>query len=282
MRTLVATDLAKPGAPAFPWRTLRSALASTRGIGTGAPGASQATPAGYEFVEGDGIHPSSAPRVEVFDLPQSGRRQPRQHDPGPSHPSHRSLLTAIFPAGDRHLSPGLAGGLVIEIREGLGRVEVAGSAWDDAARPVLLAISQCWRFLQIDRELDDLDAWMHSHSDGRRTRPARGGEIEPRLRRLRTLVSDLVSSEGPLTDPRGYFETPREARLYRAIIARVGLRAWRDRIDERVEVAEAAIEALVEERRHRQLLLYEVGLEVLIFLALLLDLGVNFWYLTVE
>ncbi len=282
MRTLVATDLAKPGASSFPWRALRSALASTRGTGIGASAGALATPAGYEFAGTDGSSPLTAYRVDVIDLPQSRRRQPRQHDPGPRHPGHRSLPPAIFPAGDRHLPPGIAGGLVVEIREGHGRVEVAESAWGDASAPTLLAISQCWRFLQIDRELDDLDAWMQRHADGRRSRPARRGEIQARLLRLRTLVSDLVSSEGPLTDPRGYFETPREARLYRAIIARVGLRAWRDRIDERVEVAEAAIEALVEERRHRQLLFYEVGLEVFIFLALLLDLGVNLWYLTVE
>lgn len=281
MRTLIATDLTAPGASPFPWRALRSAVSPSRQAADPSLGP-WATPAGFEFADAADPTDAGSFRVELVDRPRSRKRAGTERPPLPRDPGQRALPAVILPPGARGLPPALADGLTLEVCRACGRVEVAEAAWPHATGPVLLAISQCWRLLQIERELDELDDWIRGHPDGPTRKPARRRDAVARMRRVRTLVSDLVSVEGPLTDPRGYFDSAVDARLYRAIAARIGFRAWRERLDERIEVAEAAIEALVEERRHRQLMVYEVGLELLILLALLLDLGLNLWLLTLE
>ena len=83
---------------------------------------------------------------------------------------------------------------------------------------------------------------------------------------------DLPCFEGPLIDPRGYFASFRAAKLFQALVKRLELDSWRALIDERIEIVEATLEALVEEQRHNDALTCEIGLEVLIFLALLADI----------
>jgi hypothetical protein len=66
-----------------------------------------------------------------------------------------------------------------------------------------------------------------------------------------------------------------QTRLYRRLARRLELAAWRTRLDERIEILEAALGALVDEQRHGQLLRWEIALESLILLALLADIGIH-------
>jgi len=88
-------------------------------------------------------------------------------------------------------------------------------------------------------------------------------------------VIDLPTFAGPLIDPCGYFSSRRSATIDRALVRRLELDGWWALIDERIEIVEATLEALVDEERHGVALACEVVLEVLILLALVADIAIN-------
>jgi hypothetical protein len=163
--------------------------------------------------------------------------------------------------------PGLKDGLSLEVGYGWARVGLDEVSWPRLSGPILLAVAQCWRFLEVERRLDDLSVWMIAG----RVRPRKA--LDDRMRDLRAPVLGLPCVEGPLVDPRGNFPTRRPALIDRTIARRLGLGPWRDRIGERVEIVEATLAALVEDRRHLDSVAWAIALEALILLALLADTG---------
>ena len=199
--------------------------------------------------------------------------------PGPGQRHFPKVYLSVAYVCMRNPAPAPHGGLGLAIGRDRAYVGVDPGAWSTVAEPVLLAVSLCWRFSAIAEELDQLVSWSRDACRGRGGSWLQGrlrrGELGARLRTLRSLVLDLPGFEGPLIDPRGYFASLRAGRLFQALVKRLELDSWRALIDERVEIVEATLEALLEEQRHHDVLTYEIGLEVLIFLALLVDITIN-------
>lgn len=265
MRTLGVIDLKETGPDTTGWRELRTAIMRSE---HSVPAGSLITPAGFGFFELPAGGSWSGRRVEV--LPRKelrGRSAPRSTLDTPSTGQRALPIITLRPDGDRARSSIPRGGLILQVEAGQARVEVDEQAWDLVSAPVLLATAQSWRLLALDRHLDELCIWARDASTRRGT--------VARLESFQRLLLDLPSIEGPLTDPRGYFATIHEARLYRRLARALGLPGWRSLIDERIEVVEAALSHLAEERRLRVSVTAALVLEVLILIVLLADLALN-------
>jgi hypothetical protein len=253
MRTLVATDLARAKTVDASWLQSRMGCQSVR-LGE------WVTSVGYAFAEraappeSDTLHVIIAAPDEKPSPPGCDRRACRQ-------------LTLETPEGQ----------IVIEVGRSRARVGIETSQWIASAGPILLAISVCWRFEEIERSLDELTTWTRSQLQGSERRPTgnRRRELDERFRALHALIVDLPCFEGSLDDPGGYFPSSAETRLYRRLARRLRLAAWRARLDERIEILESAVDGLVDTQRHRQLLRWEIALESLILLALVTDIGIH-------
>jgi hypothetical protein len=272
MRVLHAIDLARSSAYDPLWRTLRVASSTPRDPPAGLPPGGLATPGGFWFVEAAGRPVPDALRVDIVPPGAMRGRAADAAGSAPPDPGDRRLpLLIVPPRATRALVPELRDGLALEVRPRGARVGVADHAWPCVSGPVLLIISQCWRFLEIERRLDDLSARCRDGTVRRR------GGVGKGLRAVRELVLDLPGFDGPVVDPRGYFASRRSATLYRAFARRLELGRWRDRIGERVEIVEATLAALAEDRRHLDSLAWMVLLEALILLILFADIGVNLY-----
>jgi hypothetical protein len=247
MRTLVATDLASSNAHDVSWYQSRT------GCQTLKPG-QWITSVGYRFAE-----QATAPEADALHVVI---RAPERK---PSAPS-------CDPGTCRRLTLATAGGeIALEVGPSRAGVGIEAAQWTACAAPILLAISVCWRFEEIDRTLDEFAAWTRTRLQG-----GRGGrELDQRFRALHALIVDLPCFEGALDDPSAYFASAGEVRLFRRLARRLQLAAWRARLDERIEILEAAVAALVDEHRHRQLLDWEIALELLILVALVADIGIH-------
>lgn len=267
MRTLGVIDLKQTASDATGWRELRSAtMRSEQTVPVGA----LITPAGFGFVELPEGASWTGLRVEILRPKDLRVGEPR--DSAITAPSNggRILPTVMLrPDGNRARSCVPRSGLILEVAPDLARIQVDDQAWELVSAPVLLAISQCWRFSELDRRLDELCTWARETSTRRGT--------VGRLESFQQLLLELPSFEGPLTDPRGYFATIREARLYRSLARALGLPTWRAFSDERIEAVEAALSHLAEERRLRVSMTAALVLEVLILVVLLADLTLNIW-----
>jgi hypothetical protein len=266
MRTLLATDLARAEARDDSWQQSRVACQSR-------PSGEWVTSVGYAFAERS--IPPAVDALHVIILALDQMRTLPEDDCGASpfgcdtQTRTRRRFTLETPQG----------AIVVEVGRSRARVGIEKSRWIACAAPILLAISMCWRFDEIERNLDELTAWTRRQlqgqgRDGRLPR-IHGRELDHRRRALQTLVVDLPCFEGSLDDPGGYFLSRDETGLYRRLARRLELAAWRTRLDERIEIVEAAVAALVDEHRHRQLLHWEMAVESLILLALLSDIGIH-------
>lgn len=272
MRTLFAIDLARDGPGGFAWRNLKTAVAAAGADPRGPSPLGLVTAAGYGFDPAEGPLGPGAMRVEILTPDRSRARAPRELSEGAARCDERSLPAVSLPPARGSERPAFpAHGISLEIGGKWAVVGIEDEEWEAAAGPILLAISVCWRFLEVDHRLDDLAALAASPS-GRRA------GLAGSIRRIRALGSDLSCCEGSLVDPRGYFPSKAEAALYVKLARGLGLARWRERIGERVEVVEALLDSQVEERRHRDVLALEVGLELLILLALILDIGINLFF----
>lgn len=275
MRTLRAIDLAESPTDAPRWRQLRLATAAPV---DGLPAGCFLTPAGFAFTEGPGGPEANAPRVEILPSDELRTRLRAGSVLSAPGPEQRKLpIVALHPEGPRSATPVPVGGLVLEVGLRSARVGVDERAWDSIAGPVLLAVAQCWRFREIDRRVDELSNWARDVcAQGRPSVFGRWrARVPDRTGDFQRLLLDLPGAEGPLTDPRGFFPSRRAARLYRELARGLGLYRWRALIDERIEVLEAAVAELSEQRRHRAAQSSTVVMEVLILLALLADLAIN-------
>ncbi len=186
------------------------------------------------------------------------------------------------------------------------RVEVDDVAWPEAGEASLLAVATCWRLEALDRCFDrftDLARELldrkkrRSPLDMIRRRFARGkgdsaSQSRPRQessfwkgssashrpisatelqRQGHSLILDLPELEGPLTDPARFVRSRASAWLYRRLCGKLGLFAWRDRIDERAEVLDGILDALGVRHDHRQV----ITLEILIILLLAIDIALS-------
>jgi len=282
--TLAATDLARSEANAPLWRTLKTAVRVSSESYPDLRAGGLATAAGYGFTEtGQRLDEGARCVVVGPDLPDLRRKEASDGGPPQAQAQGQRHLPKVYLSGAsacmRNPASAPDGGLKLAIGPDRAYVGVDPSAWSSVAEPVLLSVSLCWRFSAIAEELDQLvnwsrDACVRPGAPWSRGRPRRS-ELRNCLRTLRSLVLDLPSFEGPLIDPHGYFASSRAARLFQALVKRLELDSWRALIDERIEIVEATLDGLAEERRHQDALLCEVGLEVLIFLALLADITIN-------
>ncbi len=280
--TFVATDLTGSEAHGLQWRTLRTATRVSSGSHPGLPAGSVVTAAGYGFAETQRRPDTAVRRVVV--LADLSEMPPQESNGVAVAPTlGQRQFPKVFVSGayvcKNCPSPAPSGGLELAIVHDCAYVVVDPSAWASVADPVLLTIALCWRLSALVEQLDQLADWSRNAcslpGESLFRGPQRRDELGVRLRALRRLVLDLPCFEGPLIDPRGYFGSVRPARLFQALVKRLGLDSWRALIDERVEIVEAVLESLAEERRHHAALTCEIVLEVLILIALLADIAIN-------
>jgi hypothetical protein len=243
------------------WRPSNGAGA---GVPAGLPAGGRASPAGYWLVVEESGQDQGRLNVAV-------RLDAQAHADGRPLPRVAVELDRMAP--NRRATR-----LEVEVRPDSARLDVDAWAWPLLSDGALLAVTQCWRFSQIDRQLDELEAWLAAEDPARpgvlrRLSPRRRAVLRDRDRGLRRLVLDLPHFEGPLTDPGAYLASPQARRAYRVLARRLGLSAWRDRIDERVEVIEASVASAIE----RQSAFDQAALELTIVLAILADLGFHIW-----
>jgi hypothetical protein len=247
MRTLVATDLARADARDATWYQSRTGCQSVES-------GQWITSVGYRFAEQAAPPAADALHVVI--------RAPDRKSSAPPCDSQTCRRLTLATAG---------GEIAVEVGPSRAGVGIEAAHWTACAAPILVAISVCWRFEEIDRTLDEFAAWTRSRLHG-----GQGSrELGPRFRALHALIVDLPCFEGVLDDPSAYFASVDEVRLFRRLARRLQLAAWRARLDERIEILEAAGAALVDERRHWQLLNWEIALELLILVALLTDIGIH-------
>jgi hypothetical protein len=267
MRTLGVIDLKQTGPDTTGWLKLRAAtMPSAHSV----PAGILLTPAGFGFFELPGGASHNGRQVEIVPpRNRSVREASSSASRIPSTEGRALPVVTLRSDGDRARSGVPRGGLILEVGADRARVELDEQAYDLVAAPILLAIAQCWRFQELGQSLDELCDWAREQSPGR--------ETVARLECFQRLLLELPAVEGPLTDPRGFFATVREARLYRSLARALGLPGWRALIDERIEVIEAALTHLAEERRVRVSVTAALVLEVLILIVLLADLAINVW-----
>jgi hypothetical protein len=168
--------------------------------------------------------------------------------------------------------------MALEVAGRSARIEVDEASWPEARAAGLLVVATCWRLEALDGALDRLTdrARMTLERQGR-SAPARRDEPSWRAlhRDAHALILDLPEFEGPLTDPASFLPSREAARLYRRLSGRLGLLAWRHRIDERAEVLEGLLEALSTRRDHRQAIALQIGLGVLIIALLATEVAVS-------
>lgn len=272
VRTLKAIDLTQAAEFGPLWRTLRVAAAGPSETPPGLPRGGLATPTGFWFVE---VEPDGPPdphslRVE-FAPPGAPRRHSAPGTPRLRESDQRSASLRLPGRVARAIAPELSDGLTLDVGPRRALVGVNDPVRPCVIEPILLLISQCWRFLEIERRLDALSA-LSSAGITKRTSKTLDG-----LQSIRSLVLDLPNFEGPLVDPRGYFPSRRSALLYRTCSRRLELGPWRERIGERIEILESTLSALVDDRRHTDSLAWMICLEALILLALFVDIGLNLY-----
>ena len=184
----------------------------------------------------------------------------------------RARVKAPPPRAGRSTLP-----LAIDIDGQTARISVDPETWSLIQEPVLFAIAQYWRFVAIDRTLQDLSDWARQDSDQtagwRRTLArTRSSALRTRRRALQSLILDLPDFEGPMVNPR-IPASARNIRLYRRLALWLGLERLRREIDERVEVVESIFDSLAESLNHFQSLACQIALELFIVAVLLLDVG---------
>jgi hypothetical protein len=281
MQTLYALDLTElPGSETL-WKPRQGSAGRHATKLPELPCEGFASPLGFWFAAAESWPKSGAPlRVEIVD---PGELKSAQHTgDGPLCESagtcRRYRAQVVLGAGrGRAVSSSSSRRLILEIDSNTARIGVDADAWSSVAEPVLIVIAQFWRFLAMDRLLDELADWARADlQDGgfwSLIRPGRSRPFRARQRLLQALILDLPDSEGLLTNPGAYLAPGRPVRIYRALAGRLGLDRRRRVLDERVEVVEAVFDSLAESLNHHQALASQVVLELVIVTVLVLDVG---------
>jgi hypothetical protein len=221
-------------------------------------------------------------RIEFFNPEEqdSHSLSSKRHSPdaGPTCSSYQARLRLT---DKRTNSTGLSSLLIIDIDSYEARISVTPDAWTRVSEAVLLIVAQHWRFLVIDELLDEITAWVHR--DLRECgfvnliRRRRSRKLRAHRCTLQGLILDLPDFELLLTNPRASLPPGCPIRLYRALATQLGLKQQRRAIDERVEVVEAVLDALVDSLNHLQSLALQIVLELAIVTLLLIDVGLYLW-----
>lgn len=173
------------------------------------------------------------------------------------------------------------GDVLVTIGPGGARITCTPAAWKSAAEPVLLGLCQYWRFAAIDAEIARLTEHAHADLDhsnmpGIGTLRAHKRVVQS-ARDVRSLLLDLPHFQGPLTDPYPFCTTERAAQIYESLSEKLRLEEWCELIDERAEAIEDAYEALSEKLFEYKNFAWEAGLETLIIVILLAELGLGLY-----
>jgi hypothetical protein len=267
------------------WRRRSSGLAGEGGCEPyelvarhGLPRRGFASPLGFWFAPaGDWTNPPPY-RLEVAPTRRPGARV-HAGDGMPGIAEGRRLGVVVAPPrrpGVSEPPPPMA----LEVAGRSARIEVDEAAWPEARAAGLLAVATCWRLEALDGALDRLTdrARMTLERPGRSAQARRdepGSCWQALHREAYALILDLPEFEGPLTDPSSFLPSREAARLYRRLCGRLGLFAWRDRLDERAEVLEGLLETLTAGRDHRQAIALQIGLEALIIAVLAAEVAVS-------
>ena len=215
-----------------------------------------ATAAGYGFTETRQPLDTAARCVVVgTNLPDLRREKRRGRRAMPAPGQRHIPKVYLSGASDcmRDPAPAIEGGLKLAIGLDQAYVGVDPSAWPFVAEPVLLTVSLCWRFSAIAEELDQLVNWSRdtcrrpggSWFQGRLAATSLTTGSAPSLSRARSALLRRAPDR-----PSRLLRLIRAARLFQALVKRLELNSWRALLDERVEIVEATLEALAEERRH--------------------------------
>jgi hypothetical protein len=281
--TLYAADLTEIlGADGY-WRLRRPSTLQTALDHPALPRDGFASPLGFWFATaelwGEAITPL---RVKVFN-----RDEPNSDDHNREiwQPHHTAALRSqqaqlSTTTSDARLARSPTS-LTLEIDPCTARIRVDADTWQSISQTVLIVISQYWRFLAIDRLLDELAGWsrvdlMKGQIAGVIQRQ-RSRELRAHRRTLQALLLDLPDFEVLLTNPRACLAPGRSVRICRALTAQLGLEHWRRAIDERIEVIEAVLDSLAESLNHLEALASQLVLELVIVVLLLLDVGLYTW-----
>jgi PAS domain-containing protein len=283
MQTLQALDLTKIRGADDLWRSRR---ATTRPAVNHVklPDDGFASPMGFWFAPAEswGKTVVTPLRVEVCNTDEQDGEAPggkdRLFSPDWLYSSRRAQLGL---KSKRTQSVGSIPRLIIDIDPCAARIRVAPEAWASISNIVLLVVAQYWRFVAITHLLDDIADWvrgdLHRHRFINLIHRRRSRELRAHRRVLQALILDLPDFELLLTNPTGYLSPGRPIRLYRALVAQLGLKAERRALDERVEVVEAVLDSLADSLNHLQALAFQIALELAIVTLLLLDVGFYFW-----
>jgi hypothetical protein len=280
LKALRALDLTpRPGARALWMSTTRGHGTTTAPAAADLPQPGFASPMGFWLTEVPEIVAEStvSPYLIRFESPSTAAAQAAMET------SPAAAVKPRRPDQTVRLKPPHAGDgeLVLKLSTAGVRIITTDAAWKALSEPVLLAIGIYWRFLAIEEELDRLTEQAHADVDhatmpGGPTWKDRRGLIA-RARAVRAFILDLPHFQGPITDPFPYCSTERSAQTFAGLAEKLHLEMWCELIDERVEVIEDAYEVATEKLMEFRHFVYEAGLEVLIVLILLGELGLLAW-----
>ncbi len=168
------------------------------------------------------------------------------------------------------------GDLILTLGPGGARVEADAATWDLLSEPVLLAVAQYARFLNVDAKLDRLTEAARGDLD-HAVLPSVGtlrhkSRLASLAREVRALLLDLPHFQGPLSDPYPFCTSERSASTYRTLAEKLHLEEWSEAIDDRAEAVEDIYESATEKLFEYRNFAWEAGLEVIIIVILIAEL----------
>jgi hypothetical protein len=275
MRTLKAIDLLEGLKESTPVEVPRTVERHTNTLSGGPSVTGLLTPMGYWFVEAAEPTMGSAHLVTVLKPEEPIARASIPDVSRAARPQRSGHLGSQNHQGKPLISEA---GLTLEILPDSALVVISERDWLELAGVVLTTVAQSWRFFAIEARLDIIEHWSRQNLVNRSTighllARRRRRAFRAKERELQRLILNLPRFEGPLTDPTGSFAAAAPTRLYRRLNRALGLDSWRNHIDERVEVLEAAFATAAERQSSRDHIL----LEILIIAAILCDLAFHAW-----
>jgi hypothetical protein len=283
MQTLYAVDLTQlPGADEL-WRPSPEVSAGrARPAHPALPADGFALLPGYWFASAGAWGTAARPlRVEISDVAEAASPESQRESRSRPTSGCRAQRAIIkFKPDLARAKSSSTNTVSIEIESNVARITVAAESWRGVSEPVLTVVAQLWRFLAIDRSLDELSAWARRDLAKRGFRHVlgwrRSRELYARRRTLQLLILDLPDFELLATNPQAGLAPGRPVAIYRALARQLALDRRRRALDERVEVVEAIYDSLAESLNHYQSLAVQLVLELAIVTLLILDVGLYF------
>lgn len=150
------------------------------------------------------------------------------------------------------------------------------AVWDKVSPVLLLCLTQYWRCEWLHRQLNVLSQFARSNlsyaSLPALFKPKKIKNIVTHDQLYRALAQDLPYFKGPLITPNQYCHTQSMVDIYQAFTEKLKINDWFTQIELRLETVSLVYDVIIEKYMHHKATCYEVGLETIIILILLLDL----------